>query len=79
MQLIYFSACFSGSDPNRPLHVMNVDLHPVTIRFPGKLKLSLTINITRTLPESIGMDIALSKYFYGIPFKIPCYNNVGTW
>ncbi|KAK2188559.1 hypothetical protein NP493_128g01020 [Ridgeia piscesae] len=68
-----------GSNPDRPIQIVEIDARPLPIRSPGKLKLSATINITEPLPEHINVDVSISKYFLGMPFKIPCYHNIGTW
>lgn len=70
---------FVGSNPDRPIRILYVGATPMPVRSPGKLRLSFQINVTHALPETVAMDISIVKYFYKLPFKIPCYNNFGTW
>ena len=69
----------AGTDPNRPIHVLSLNAHPLPIKAPGKLHLSMSFNVTKPLPPTIGMDVAISKYIFGIPLKVPCYKDFGTW
>ena len=73
------SSYFSGTDPNRPIHVVHLNAYPLPIKAPGKVHLSMIFNVTRDLPETIAMDVSLSKYLYNIPVKIPCVKDFGTW
>lgn len=69
----------AGADPDRPIHVVSVKTKPGIVRSPGRLKLSVRLNVTKQLPYNIAMEVSMSKYMFGVPFKIPCYDNVGTW
>ncbi|XP_060590967.1 ganglioside GM2 activator-like isoform X1 [Ruditapes philippinarum] len=68
-----FSDC--GADPDRPLRFYDVKAHPIPIITPGTLYVSFKGNISRDLPRTIAIELGLVKYFVGIPFPLPCFDN----
>ena len=61
------------------MHILDVHTRPGIIRTPGRLRIWSDVNITESLPPRLGVDMAVSKYLFGFPFKIPCFKNIGTW
>jgi hypothetical protein len=71
---------FTGADPDRPLRFYDVKAHPIPIITPGTLYVSFKGNISRDLPRTIAIELGLVKYFVGIPFPLPCFDNrLGSW
>jgi len=73
-------AClFTGMDPNRPVWILNVTATPRIIRYPGRVKVSADILVTRPLPQTLSADVIISKYILGHAVKLPCYKDLGSW
>ncbi|XP_050416839.1 ganglioside GM2 activator [Patella vulgata] len=68
-----FSDC--GTNPNRPIYFTQVSASPMPIIIPGTLYVSLSGNITYDLPRRLSLEISITKYFFGVPFMIPCINS----
>ncbi|XP_041357547.1 ganglioside GM2 activator-like [Gigantopelta aegis] len=64
-----------GKDPTRPIHFYNIKAHPMPIIIPGTLYVSMVGNVTHDLPRRITIEMSIMKYFFGIPFMIPCFDN----
>lgn len=67
-----------GSESNRLVQFLNFSVSPSPIRAPGRARLTTLVNVTERLPMTLSADVSVSKYFYGIPLKIPCFSNIGT-
>jgi len=68
-----------GESSSRLVQFLNVSLSPSPIRAPGRARLTTLVNVTERLPMTLSADVSVSKYFYVIPLKIPCFSNIGTW
>lgn len=76
LQLFFF---FAGS-ANRSVIFNNLLLFPTPIITPGTLYISMSGNITRDLPRKLSIQLTVHKYWIGIPFMLPCFNNqIGSW
>ncbi|ELT90215.1 hypothetical protein CAPTEDRAFT_219327 [Capitella teleta] len=74
--LLDYSDC--GSDPDRPIRILNVTASPLPVRAPGKFRIAASANVSEELPPKMGVDVIVSKSLFGFNFKIPCVNNIGT-
>ncbi|XP_048775360.2 ganglioside GM2 activator-like isoform X1 [Ostrea edulis] len=60
---------------NRSVIFNNLLLFPTPIITPGTLYISMNGNITRELPRRLSIQLVVNKYWIGIPFMLPCFNN----
>ena len=81
LYLWVFKFCiFSGEKKDRPIFFHDVQAYPIPIITPGTLYVSMLGNVTYTLPRMISVKMTVTKYFIGIPFQLPCFNNnIGSW
>ncbi|XP_067662986.1 ganglioside GM2 activator-like [Haliotis asinina] len=71
--ILRFADC--GKENNRPIHFYDVKASPMPVIIPGTLYVSFTGNVTEDLPRRVSVELSIMKYFFGIPFMIPCFDN----
>ncbi|ESP01955.1 hypothetical protein LOTGIDRAFT_157083 [Lottia gigantea] len=71
----YKTQKWTGTNPDRVIHFTKISAFPMPIIIPGTLYVSLAGNITHDLPRRISLELSITKYFFGVPFMIPCINS----
>ena len=77
----YFSFWFLFTGGvNRSVIFNSLVLFPTPIITPGTLYISMDGSIARELPRKLSIQLTVHKYWIGIPFMLPCFNNqIGSW
>ncbi|GFO09267.1 ganglioside gm2 activator [Plakobranchus ocellatus] len=71
--LLNYADCGSGED--KLIHFHTVEATPIPVVLPGTLYLSMSGNLTSDLPRRVNLYLAVTKYFFGFPFVVPCLSN----